>query len=143
MTYGGSTNATFVGTGTLSTWGIDYEGDFAIFHQVDQVWTAFLKFDHLFDLDEINEEFHACDIALVLGANDVTNPAAKSDPGSPIYGMPILNVQDAEQVIVVKRGMATGFAGIENELFYLDKTSMLFGDAKSVLSQVVTEVKGL
>ena len=104
---------------------------------------ANVPYDHLFDLDEINEEFHACDVALVLGANDVTNPAAKNDPGSPIYGMPILNVQDAEQVIVVKRGMATGFAGIENELFYLDKTSMLFGDAKSVLSQVVTEVKGL
>jgi NAD(P) transhydrogenase subunit beta len=104
---------------------------------------ANVPYDHLFDLDEINEEFQACDVALVLGANDVTNPAAKSDPGSPIYGMPILNVQDAEQVIVVKRGMATGFAGIENELFYLNKTSMLFGDAKSVLSQVVTEVKGL
>ena len=104
---------------------------------------ANVPYDQLFDLDEINEEFHACDVALVLGANDVTNPAAKNDPGSPIYGMPILNVQDAEQVIVVKRGMATGFAGIENELFYLDKTSMLFGDAKSVLSQVVTEVKGL
>ena len=104
---------------------------------------ANVPYDHLFDLDEINEEFHTCDVALVLGANDVTNPAAKNDPGSPIYGMPILNVQDAEQVIVVKRGMATGFAGIENELFYLEKTSMLFGDAKSVLSQVVTEVKGL
>ena len=104
---------------------------------------ANVPYDHLFDLDEINEEFHACDVALVIGANDVTNPAAKTDPASPIYGMPILNVQDAEQVIVVKRGMATGFAGIENELFYLDKTSMLFGDAKSVLSQVVTEVKGL
>ena len=104
---------------------------------------ANVPYDHLFDLDEINEEFGACDVALVIGANDVTNPAAKNDPGSPIYGMPILNVQDAEQVIVVKRGMATGFAGIENELFYLEKTSMLFGDAKSVLSQVVAEVKGL
>ena len=104
---------------------------------------ANVPYDHLFDLDEINSEFAACDVALVLGANDVTNPAAKSDPGSPIYGMPILNVADAEQVIVVKRGMATGFAGIENELFYLDKTSMLFGDAKSVLAQVVTEVKAL
>jgi NAD(P) transhydrogenase subunit beta len=104
---------------------------------------ANVPYDHLFDLDEINEEFHACDVALVIGANDVTNPAAKTDPASPIYGMPILNVQDAEQVIVVKRGMATGFAGIENELFYLEKTSMLFGDAKSVLSQVVTEVKSL
>jgi len=104
---------------------------------------ANVPYDHLFDLDEINEEFRACDVALVIGANDVTNPAAKNDPSSPIYGMPILNVQDAEQVIVVKRGMATGFAGIENELFYLKKTSMLFGDAKSVLSQVVTEVKGL
>jgi H+-translocating NAD(P) transhydrogenase subunit beta len=104
---------------------------------------ANVPYDHLFDLDEINEEFHACDVALVIGANDVTNPAAKTDPASPIYGMPILNVQDAEQVIVVKRGMATGFAGIENELFYLEKTSMLFGDAKSVLSQVVTEVKAL
>jgi NAD(P) transhydrogenase subunit beta len=104
---------------------------------------ANVPYDHLFDLDEINEEFHACDVALVIGANDVTNPAAKTDPASPIYGMPILNVQDAEQVIVVKRGMATGFAGIENELFYLEKTSMLFGDAKGVLSQVVAEVKGL
>ncbi len=104
---------------------------------------ANVPYDHLFDLDEINEEFHACDVALVIGANDVTNPAAKTDPASPIYGMPILNVQDAEQVIVVKRGMATGFAGIENELFYLEKSSMLFGDAKSVLSQVVAEVKGL
>ena len=104
---------------------------------------ANVPYDHLFDLDEINEEFHACDVALVIGANDVTNPAAKTDPASPIYGMPILNVQDTEQVIVVKRGMATGFAGIENELFYLEKTSMLFGDAKSVLSQVVSEVKAL
>ena len=104
---------------------------------------ANVPYDHLFDLDEINEEFHACDVALVIGANDVTNPAAKTDPASPIYGMPILNVQEAEQVIVVKRGMATGFAGIENELFYLEKTSMLFGDAKSVLSQVVSEVKAL
>ena len=104
---------------------------------------ANVPYDHLFDLEEINGEFHACDVALVIGANDVTNPAAKNDPGSPIYGMPILNVQDAEQVIVVKRGMATGFAGIENELFYLEKTSMLFGDAKSVLSQVVSEIKGL
>ena len=104
---------------------------------------ANVPYDHLFDLDEINEEFHASDVALVIGANDVTNPAAKTDPASPIYGMPILNVQDAEQVIVVKRGMATGFAGIENELFYLEKTSMLFGDAKSVLSQVVSEVKAL
>ncbi|HAR03392.1 MAG TPA: NAD synthetase [Chloroflexi bacterium] len=104
---------------------------------------ANVPYDHLFDLDEINEEFHACDVALVIGANDVTNPAAKTDPASPIYGMPILNVQDAEQVIVVKRGMATGFAGIENELFYLEKTSMLFGDAKSVLSQMVSEVKAL
>ena len=104
---------------------------------------ANVPYDHLIDLDEINEEFHACDVALVIGANDVTNPAAKTDPASPIYGMPILNVQDAEQVIVVKRGMATGFAGIENELFYLEKTSMLFGDAKSVLSQVVSEVKAL
>ena len=104
---------------------------------------ANVPYDHLFDLDEINEEFHASDVALVIGANDVTNPAAKTDPASPIYGMPILNVQDAGQVIVVKRGMATGFAGIENELFYLEKTSMLFGDAKSVLSQVVSEVKAL
>ena len=75
---------------------------------------ANVPYDHLFDLDEINEEFHACDVALVIGANDVTNPAAKTDPASPIYGMPILNVQDAEQVIVVKRGMATGLPGIEN-----------------------------
>ena len=104
---------------------------------------ANVPYDHLFDLDEINGEFAACDVAIVIGANDVTNPAAKDDPGSPIYGMPILNVQEAEQVIVVKRGMATGFAGIENELFYLDKTSMLFGDAKNVITQVVGEIKSL
>jgi NAD(P) transhydrogenase subunit beta len=82
-------------------------------------------------------------VALVIGANDVVNPAARTDPGSPIYGMPILNADSARNVIVLKRGMGSGFAGIENELFYNPKTSMLFGDAKSSLAKLVAEVKAL
>ncbi len=94
-------------------------------------------------MDEINEEFASADVALVIGANDVVNPAAKTDKSSPIYGMPILNVDQAKSIIVMKRSMNAGFAGIENELFYDSKTSMLFGDAKGSLVKLVSEVKQL
>ena len=100
-----------------------------------------IPYDKLFDMDEINDEFATADVALVIGANDVVNPAAKHDKGSPIYGMPILNADMARSIIVLKRGMSAGFAGIENELFYDPKTSMLFGDAKSSLMKLVAEVK--
>jgi NAD(P) transhydrogenase subunit beta len=102
---------------------------------------ANVPYDRLYDMDEINDQFTGADVALVIGANDVVNPAAKTDKGSPIYGMPVLNVEQARNVIVMKRGMSTGFAGIENELFYADNTRMLFGDAKKMLTQLVTEVK--
>ncbi|MDQ6887931.1 MAG: NAD(P)(+) transhydrogenase (Re/Si-specific) subunit beta [Gemmatimonadota bacterium] len=104
---------------------------------------ANVPYDRLYDMDEINGEFERADVALVIGANDVVNPAARSDPASPIYGMPILNADQAHSIIVLKRGMSHGFAGIENELFYNPKTSMLFGDAKSSLTRLVSEVKGL
>ncbi len=102
---------------------------------------ADVPYDKLKEMDEINDEFKNADVALVIGANDVVNPAARSDKGSPIYGMPILNVDEAKQVIVMKRSMNPGFAGIENELFYRDNTSMLFGDAKQSLSKLVQEIK--
>ena len=102
---------------------------------------ANVPYDKLYDMEQINPEFERADVALVIGANDVVNPAARSDPGSPIYGMPILDVDRARSVIVMKRGMSAGFAGIENELFYDPKTSMLFGDAKQSLTALVSEVK--
>jgi NAD(P) transhydrogenase subunit beta len=104
---------------------------------------ANVPYDRLYDMDEINGEFAQADVALVIGANDVVNPAARRDPSSPIYGMPILNVDQAKHVIVMKRGMSPGFAGIENELFYEERTSMLFGDAKASLTKLVSEVKQL
>ncbi len=104
---------------------------------------ANVPYDKLFDMDEINAEFERTDVALVIGANDVVNPAARTDTGSPIYGMPILNVDHAKSTIVMKRGMGSGFAGIENALFFDPKTSMLFGDAKQSLSKLVTEIKAL
>ncbi|QJR36659.1 NAD(P)(+) transhydrogenase (Re/Si-specific) subunit beta [Gemmatimonas groenlandica] len=104
---------------------------------------ANVPYDRMYDMEEINDQFAECDVAIVIGANDVVNPAAKTDPGSPIYGMPILRVSDAKSVIVLKRSMNTGFAGIENELFFDEKTSMLFGDAKASLSKLVSEVKQL
>jgi H+-translocating NAD(P) transhydrogenase subunit beta len=104
---------------------------------------ANVPYDKLFDMDAVNGEFDRADVALVIGANDVVNPAARTDPGSPIYGMPILNADHAQSVIVLKRGMGSGFAGIENELFYNPKTSMLFGDAKASLGKLVTELKTL
>jgi NAD(P) transhydrogenase subunit beta len=93
-------------------------------------------------MDEINSEFPRTDVVLVIGANDVVNPAARHDTGSPIYGMPILDVDKARTVMVIKRSMAPGFAGIENELFYLDKTMMLFGDAKGFVGEIVKELAG-
>jgi NAD(P) transhydrogenase subunit beta len=104
---------------------------------------ANVPYDRLYDMDQINGEFERTDVALVVGANDVVNPAARTDPASPIYGMPILNVDHARSIIVMKRGMGSGFAGIENELFYNPKTSMLFGDAKASLAKLVTEVKAV
>jgi NAD(P) transhydrogenase subunit beta len=94
-------------------------------------------------MDEINPEFKTTDVVLVVGANDVVNPAAKTSPGSPIYGMPILEVGDAQQVIFLKRSMRPGFAGIENELLYDPKTSLLFGDAKQSLTKVLNSVKNI
>jgi NAD(P) transhydrogenase subunit beta len=102
-----------------------------------------VPYDKLYDMDDINPEFDRTDVALVIGANDVVNPAARSDPGSPIYGMPILDVDHAKSIIVLKRSMNPGFAGIENDLFYNSKTSMLFGDAKASITKLVSEVKSL
>jgi NAD(P) transhydrogenase subunit beta len=104
---------------------------------------ADVPYDLLREMDDINPEFSRTDVTLVIGANDVTNPAAKNEPGSPIYGMPILEVDRSSSVIVLKRSMASGFAGIDNPLFYDPKTSMLFGDAKASVSEVTSEVQSL
>jgi NAD(P) transhydrogenase subunit beta len=104
---------------------------------------ANVPYDELKDLDEINSEFQRTDVAVVIGANDVTNPSARTDKSSPIFGMPILNVDAAQSVIMMKRGMSSGFAGVQNELFYLDKTQMLFGDAKDSVEKITAEVKDL
>tara|TARA_B100002052_G_scaffold284457_1_gene296349 strand:- start:3705 stop:5120 length:1416 start_codon:yes stop_codon:yes gene_type:complete len=104
---------------------------------------ANISYEQLKDLDEINPEFEDCDVALVLGANDVVNPAARSDQNSPIYGMPILNVDKAKTVMVNKRSMNAGFAGIQNELFGYDNTIMIFGDAKDMLTQLLNDLKEL
>lgn len=104
---------------------------------------ADVPYEKLLEMEEANEEFKTCDVVLVLGANDVVNPAAKNDPSSPIYGMPILEVEFAKTVIVNKRSMKPGYAGIENSLFFQPKTSMLFGDAKKVLQDICAEVKAV
>ncbi len=104
---------------------------------------ANVPYPQLYDMDDINPQFEETDVALVIGANDVVNPAARSDASSPIYGMPILEVDRAKHAIVIKRGMSTGFAGVDNDLFYKDKTMMLFGSAKDVVAQLVSEVKQL
>src|SRR5258705_9762274 len=103
---------------------------------------ADIPYDKLLDMDEINGDFAQTDVALIIGANDVTNPAARNDPGSPIYGMPILDVDKARTVMVIKRGMGAGFAGIENPLYFLDRTLMLFGDAKGFVGNIVRELSG-
>ena len=102
-----------------------------------------VSYDKLVEMEDINPEFTSTDVVLVVGANDVVNPAAHNDPASPIYGMPILDVENAAHIIVNKRSMNAGYAGIENELFFNPKTNMLFGDAKSVLTKLVAELKAL
>jgi NAD(P) transhydrogenase subunit beta len=104
---------------------------------------ADVPYEQLKEMDDINGEFSRTDLVLVIGANDVTNPAARNEPGSPIYGMPILNVDESKAVIVLKRSMNTGFAGIDNPLYYDPKTAMLFGDAKSSVEAVTSELKVL
>jgi H+-translocating NAD(P) transhydrogenase subunit beta len=104
---------------------------------------ADVPYDQLKEMDDANPEFQRTDVSLVIGANDVTNPAAKNTPSSPIYGMPILEVADSRSVIVIKRSMNPGFAGIENELYFDPKTAMLFGDAKSAVSEITAELAGI
>jgi H+-translocating NAD(P) transhydrogenase subunit beta len=104
---------------------------------------ADVSYEKLLEMEQANEEFSSTDVVLILGANDVVNPAAKTDPDSPIYGMPILDVELAKHIIVNKRSMKPGYAGIENDLFFRPKTSMLFGDAKKVLQDLVTEIKSM
>jgi NAD(P) transhydrogenase subunit beta len=104
---------------------------------------ADVPYDRLREMDQINSEFERTDVTLVIGANDVTNPAARTDPSSPIYGMPILNVDESKSVIVLKRSMSPGFAGVDNVLYFDTRTSMLFGDAKSSVSDITEELKSL
>ncbi|MGB3507822.1 MAG: NAD(P)(+) transhydrogenase (Re/Si-specific) subunit beta [Microcoleaceae cyanobacterium] len=104
---------------------------------------ANVPYPQLYDMDDINPQFDQADVALVIGANDVVNPSARADKNSPIYGMPILDVDKAKHTIVIKRGLSTGFAGVDNDLFYKDKTMMLFGSAKDMVAKLVSEVKQL
>jgi NAD(P) transhydrogenase subunit beta len=104
---------------------------------------AGVPYDLIADMDEINPEFPATDVVLVIGANDVVNPAARTDKSSPIFGMPILNADQAHQVYVVKRGQGKGYAGIVNALFYSDNCNMVYGDASAVLAQMIEAVRGL
>ena len=104
---------------------------------------ADVAYDAMKEMDDINAEFSRTDVAIVIGANDVTNPAARTDPNSPIFGMPILNVDESRSVIVLKRSMSSGYAGVENPLFFAANTTMLFGDAKKSVTQVTEELKAL
>ena len=104
---------------------------------------AGVPYDLIADMDDINPEFKTCDVAIVIGANDVVNPVAKTDKSSPIYGMPILDVIDAKQVIVIKRGKGTGFAGIENALFYAENCRMLYADGQEAANKLISELKAL
>ncbi len=103
---------------------------------------ADIPYDRLIEMDDMNSDLPQTDVALIIGANDVTNPAARSDTSSPIYGMPILDVDKARTVMVIKRSMNPGFAGIDNPLYYFDKTLMLFGDAKGFVGDIVRELSG-
>jgi NAD(P) transhydrogenase subunit beta len=104
---------------------------------------AGVPYDIIYDENEINSEFESADVALIIGANDVVNPVARTDPSSPIYGMPILNADYAKNVVVVKRGQGAGFSGIENALFFLDQTRMLYGDGQEVAGELIQAVKSL
>jgi NAD(P) transhydrogenase subunit beta len=104
---------------------------------------ADVPYDQLVEMDVINPEFPRTDVVIVLGANDVVNPQAKNDPSSPLFGMPVLEVDQARSVYVVKRGLGAGYAGIKNGLFELPQTAMVFGDAKAVLNGLITELRGL
>jgi NAD(P) transhydrogenase subunit beta len=104
---------------------------------------ANVPYDELYEMEAINPEFPQTDVAVIVGANDVVNPAARNQPGSPIYGMPILDVDKSQNVVVIKRSMSPGFAGIDNPLFYDPKTVMLFDDAKAALEKLVAAVKGI
>ena len=104
---------------------------------------AGVPYDKIFDLEEINAEFSLSDVALVIGANDVVNPTARTDKSSPIYGMPILNADQAQNVIVIKRGKGTGYSGIENALFYKENCSMLYGSAQQAVGEIITHVKSM
>lgn len=103
---------------------------------------ADVPYDDILEMDEINSDFPSTDVVLVIGANDVVNPAAKDDPASPIFGMPILEVAKAQTVMVIKRSMSTGYAGLDNSLFYMDKTMMIFGDAKKMVEEMVRSING-
>ena len=104
---------------------------------------ADVPYERLYDLDEINPVFPQTDVALVIGANDVVNPMARTNPDSPIYGMPILNADQAKNVIVIKRGQGKGFSGVENALFFGDNTRMLYGDGQAMVGELIEAVKGL
>ena len=104
---------------------------------------AQVPYEQLKEMDDINGDFKNADVVLVVGANDVVNPAAKTTPGAPIYGMPIIEVNQAREVIVIKRSLSPGFAGIDNDLFYKDNTSMLFSDAKGAASDIAAQVEEL
>jgi len=102
---------------------------------------AHVPYDIVLEMDEINEDFPSTDVVLVIGANDTVNPAAAEDPGSPIAGMPVLEVWKSRQVVILKRGMATGYSGVENPLFYKDNTRMLFGDAKETVDKLLSALR--
>jgi NAD(P) transhydrogenase subunit beta len=103
---------------------------------------ANVSYDIVLEMDDINADFPQTDVVLVIGANDTVNPAAAEDPGSPIAGMPVLEVWKARQVVILKRGMATGYAGVENPLFFKDNSRMLFGDAKDSIDKLVSALRG-